>query len=77
MSKWVYTFFHHDSYGIAKPCQNEACSKRATYRLVAENGVGGNGARNYCTNHAEAAADRVKIAFPPVGSKQALGQGNK
>ena len=74
---WHYTFMHHDSHGMPRPCQDPACSaKRSTYRLVAENDDGKTGARNLCTNHSAAAASRLGIAFPPVNSPAALSDYN-
>jgi hypothetical protein len=72
---WTHTFFHHDPHGVAHPCQDSQCApKRATYRLVAEDGDK-SGARSFCTNHAAAAAARLSLSFPPINSQRALGQG--
>jgi hypothetical protein len=72
---WEYAFFHYDPHAMPLTCQDDKCaSKRATYRLVAEDGSR-SAARSYCTNHSAAAAARLSLSFPPINSRRALGQG--
>jgi hypothetical protein len=69
---WAYTFFHLDQNDMPPPCQDSQCApKRATYRLVAEDGDK-SGVRNYCTNCAAKSAARLSLPFPPVESKRTI-----